>query len=310
MQNNEYLYYQIAKLYYMDKLKQNEIAKRLDLTTMTVSRYLKEAEKQGIVTFHVKSPWKIDLEKSEQMREKFNLKECVVIKVDQGEDISLMMAKYLADYITTKIRNNMVVGISWGSTISKFVELCPYLAVSGCTVIQLSGAFVVNNYSRTPQNITMQLAQKLSSLMYTFNAPLYVANENIQKELVLDPTNQELLKLADQSRVNIFGVSVLEEVSTTYKMGTINSEELKELTNQNAIGDIAGIYVDQNGDLVEWSKKNCYTGVSLNTISKAETSICIAGEKEKAKILEAGAKKGYYNTLITSEDVANILLNE
>ena len=52
---NDNLLYMIARLYYIDKVKQNEIAKRFNLTSMSVSRYLKEAETAGIVTFNVKN---------------------------------------------------------------------------------------------------------------------------------------------------------------------------------------------------------------------------------------------------------------
>lgn len=46
MNNNEYYLAEIAKLYYTDKMKQNEIAKRFGITPMMVSRKLKEAEEK------------------------------------------------------------------------------------------------------------------------------------------------------------------------------------------------------------------------------------------------------------------------
>ena len=63
--SQDFLLALVAKMYYVDKVKQREIAERLHLTPMAVSRALKEADQKGIVTYHVKMPWLTDLELAE-----------------------------------------------------------------------------------------------------------------------------------------------------------------------------------------------------------------------------------------------------
>ena len=100
---NDNLLYMIARLYYIDKVKQNEIAKRFNLTSMSVSRYLKEAETAGIVTFNVKTPWNIEMEKSRRLCQKLGLKECTVIRGGAEDDIQQLLADYASDYISGKM---------------------------------------------------------------------------------------------------------------------------------------------------------------------------------------------------------------
>lgn len=56
----EFRIYHVAKLYYIDHMKQNDIAEMLSISPMLVSRILKRAEQEGIVTFQVRSPNQLD----------------------------------------------------------------------------------------------------------------------------------------------------------------------------------------------------------------------------------------------------------
>ena len=305
---NDNLLYMIARLYYIDKVKQNEIAKRFNLTSMSVSRYLKEAETAGIVTFNVKTPWNIEMEKSRRLCQKLNLKECTVIRGGAEDDIQQLLADYASDYISGKMRDDISIGISWGSTISKLVRKLPYMKVDNCRIVQLSGMFTINDYSITPQNIMSELANKLNAQVFTLNAPLYVTSEELRNMIMQEPSNQELLEQAGKCDMMIFGVSAMNDGATTIKSGIISQEDVEELRKQGSIGDVAGMYIDEHGDPCSWSKKNCFTGIPFDIISRSQDSICIAGETNKANVIQVAAERGFFNTLITSESIADALL--
>ena len=81
---NEFYLTQIAKLYYIDKVRQNEIAKRFGVTPMMVSRYLREAEQRGLVTVHVKTQWPMDMQLGKRLMEAYGLRECIVLAPNGG----------------------------------------------------------------------------------------------------------------------------------------------------------------------------------------------------------------------------------
>lgn len=307
MNDQIFMLSQIAKLYYIDKIKQNEIAKRLGITPIMVSRNLKKAEEMGIVDIHIKMPWKLDVNLGRQAMEVFGLHECVVLD-NENENLQELLGEYLADYVSNIISDEMTIGLSWGKTIAQFVKAFPFLNISDCNVVQLSGAFWVDNYEVTPVSIIQTIARKLNAKLYSMNAPLYALSEQSKEELQQDPTNRMTQEMARNADINIYGASALRQNATTVKSKVISEKEYEELITLGAIGDVAGIFLDANGNELEWSRSKLYTGIPLIEILKAKNTICVAGEEEKAEILKVAAKRQYFKTLITTKKTAQKML--
>jgi len=308
LEENSFYLSQIAKLYYIDKVKQNEIARRFQITPMMVSRSLNEAEQKGLVVFHVKMPWGINTELGKAVMDKYNLRECIVLDVKEKNEIPVTLGGYLAEYFMSILKPNSIVGLSWGYTISKFVEALAYSNVENCQLIQLTGAFLDKNYFVTPTHIVQEVSKKLNARIYSLNAPLYAATAEMQEQFSNDPTNKIIHQMAEESDINIFGVSELSEEATTFQTGIVNKNDFDELKNLGAIGDCAGTFIDKDGDIIKWSKSNLYTGIYLNRIQKAKNVICVAGEPEKAEVIKAVVQKKYINILMTTKQVALDLL--
>ena len=298
----------IAKLYYVDKIKQNVIAKKFNITPMMVSRYLREAEKIGLVEIKVKMPWKSDLQLGKKIKDKYDLNECIVLDLEEGQDISLMLGRYLAEHFISILPDDAIIGVSWGRTIGKFSESLPFANVSGCEVFPLSGTFVNKSYVVTPTGIMQSVAHKLNAQVYAVNAPLYTSNEKMKKQLMQDSSTQIALEKAEKSDINIIGIGDLTEQNLMFELGILSHQDLEELKSRNVIGDVAGTYIDANGNPVQWSKSNCYTGITLDGIKKAKEVFCVAGGVEKARLIKVAAKKRYFKTLITEKKLAMQLI--
>lgn len=54
--NDDYLLYQIAKMYYLDEMPQDAIAKKVGFSRSYISRLLDKAKERKIVTFVVVNP--------------------------------------------------------------------------------------------------------------------------------------------------------------------------------------------------------------------------------------------------------------
>jgi DNA-binding transcriptional regulator LsrR (DeoR family) len=311
MVNTEHLAALVAKMYYIDKVKQNVIANRFDISSMMVSRILKEAENNGIVSFYVKMPWQVDVELGSKIINKYGLMDCYVVDIPENREIPRKLGSLLADYFTRILpRKNAVVGISWGNTISKFVEALPYIQAKNCSLVQLGGPFLDANSAVTPIDIINGVSKKLDSRIYLLHAPLYAPTKEMRDELLSDPVNEVIRQMAMRSDISIIGLSDLSVDSNTLKNGTINSEDYKELLTLRAIGDLAGTFLDQNGDPLIWSKSSLNTGVKLQDISKAKRVICVGGEDRKLEIIKKTCGKKYYNILFTTKRIAEKLLAE
>lgn len=308
MANEDFLFSQIAKMYYVDGIKQNEIARRFNITSMMVSRYLRKAEQKGIVTIHIKMPWAQDVELGRNVREKFGLGECVALEVPRDGNVRVSLAKFFADYFSNLVKSDMIISTSWGKTIAEFASVLPFVNVSGCSVLQLNGAFWSDDSYIMPSQILQQISQKLNARSYPMNTPLYVDSVATRDKLMNDPINIAVQDLASRADIAIVGASALTREATTIITNPIVAQCMDELAQKGSIGDFAGVFLDKNGDLLKWSNAEMYMGVSLPRIAMAKNVVCLAGGVEKAPVLAAAAKKRYYHTLITSKETAQAML--
>ena len=63
--------FQILKNYYIDDMTQAEIAARLNLSRVAVSRYLSKAKRDGLIEFRIKYPDNYDLNKYDKLELEF-----------------------------------------------------------------------------------------------------------------------------------------------------------------------------------------------------------------------------------------------
>lgn len=310
MDKEEFLLSHIAKMYYIDGMKQNEIAKNLDLTPMAVSRALRKANQTNIVTIHIKSTWDMDMELGRAVREKYGLKECTVLNPSEYMDPQTLIARYLVDYFSLFAKDNMVIACSWGKTIAEFATSLPFLNVHDCSVVQMNGAVWSPNPNVMPTQILQNLSRKLNARSYPMNAPLYVDSATTKENLLRDPMNTIVEEMTEAADVAIIGASGFEKTSTTVASNRLVAEAWDELAAHGAIGDLAGVFLDKKGEPINWSRSALFMGVPLNRIAKAKNVICLAGGKSKAPVLKAAAKKRYYTTLVTTKETALAMLGE
>lgn len=307
--SDEFLLAEIAKLYYIDKVKQNEIAKRYGFNAMYVSRLLRKAEDLGLVKFIIKMPFDLDLELGKKIKNKYGLKECIVLNVAKDEDIRDKIGQFAADYVLSLIQNGNILGVSWGKTIYYFAKHLSNKHMPDCKVLQLAGGFMTEeHYLISPNHLIKTISEKFNCVPWFLNAPFIVSSEDARNELLEDATNKYIFELAEKADINIIGSSSLKEDSTIFEMGALDLKDREEMLQKGAIGEIGGFPIDINGNEVIWSKTNLVTGVPLATIKKAKYVICLSGEADKSLILKAAMKKKYFNILITTREAANRLL--
>lgn len=307
--DKEYRLYHIAKLYYVDQMHQNEIADLLGLSKMMVSRLLKKAKDEGIVEMRVNAPKGINMELGAKLRNKYRmLKDVVVASVAASEDTRRVIGRTAADYVVNLLRDGDIMGISWGKTIYEFSQALRKSEANQLCVLQLSGSFLVSNdYLMMPQNLVHNAAERLGAQAMLQSAPLYANRPETCMALKQDPLMLHIQEIAEKCTMNIIGLSSLQR-STMQRVGVLSEEDRRELLSKGAIGDIMGVFIDKDGNEVEWSRCKCYTGISLDCISKAKYVICLAGEEEKAQMLHLAIKFGYVNIPIISERLAEALL--
>ena len=117
-----------AWLYYVGKLNQNQIAKKVGLSKMRVHRLIAFAEKKGFVKTFVEGGFDETSKYENILREKYRLKISEVIPIedankDPNEMIGAAGARFIMNQINEKNINEF--GIGTGNTLNKIAKWLP-----------------------------------------------------------------------------------------------------------------------------------------------------------------------------------------
>ena len=128
-----FLVIKVAYMYYIENYSQNEIAKDLKISITTVSRLLRKAKEDKIIEFVIRDPYVgcISLEKT--LKETFGLKDVIIAPgisselgeegcLEDEEEVKKLVALEGARYLQRIIKENDVLGVTWGSTIYQLIN--------------------------------------------------------------------------------------------------------------------------------------------------------------------------------------------
>ena len=111
----------VANMYYLENMKQSDIAKRLGVERTTISKYLKRAMEQGIVSISIANDNYEDLEAA--MEKRFGLKEVFIVpKSYDLQAVKQNMARAGLNLLRRIVTNGQVIGIAWGTTIRELTR--------------------------------------------------------------------------------------------------------------------------------------------------------------------------------------------
>jgi len=136
-----------AWLYYVGRLNQNQIAKKVGLSKMRVHRLIAFAEKNGFVKTFVEGGFDETSKYENILKEKYHLKISEVIPIeDLNNDPSEMIAAAGARFIMNQINENNVseFGIGTGNTLNNIAKWLPKIDKE-IDFITVNGSLTSNN---------------------------------------------------------------------------------------------------------------------------------------------------------------------
>jgi DNA-binding transcriptional regulator LsrR (DeoR family) len=105
---------EVARLYYVRELTQQQIAHRLGVSRFKVLRLLEQARAEGVVRFEIDEPTPVDDELAQGLEERFDLRRAIVVQ--DGID------RAAAELLPRLIRTRDVLGVAWGETLARIVD--------------------------------------------------------------------------------------------------------------------------------------------------------------------------------------------
>ncbi|MGG1397192.1 sugar-binding transcriptional regulator [Bacillus salipaludis] len=299
-----------AKMYYQLDYGQQEIAKRLGISRPTVSRLLVQAKQEGIVQIKIFNPTEDVEQIARQVKEKFQLKHCVVTPVASFEDplIKEKLGGAAADYLYKIVESGDTIGITWGTTIYQLVKKMQPKNVKDVTIVQLNGGVSYSESNTYAAEIVNGLANAFNTTPHFLPVPAIVDSNVVKEAIVADRHVKKTLELGKKANIAIYTVGEPDVQSTLMQAGYFFDQDIEILRKNKTVGDICSRFINQEGLICNETLNDRTIGIQLSDLAEKEYGILLAGGASKIDGIYGALTGRYANILITDQYTARSLL--
>lgn len=298
----------IATFYFKEKKTQSQIARSFGYSRSAISRLLHEAEQEGIIEITINYPLLRDPALERRLKDKYHLKAAFVNNAGQADYAHTlqMVGKLGALYLEQNLRDGMVVGIGWGTSLYDLVNSLPYLPLSNVRVVQVIGASGSKSDAHIDgPDLAALLAGKLNADHQFLHSPLFLDTDEACKSMKSQKQIRDTLNLANQSDLVLLGVGTIEvdsKYSSIFRSGFLTEKEILEVKTNGGVGNFCGVIIDEHGNVMDIDINRRVMAVDLHTLrSNGRKIVGVAAGSRKSKAIEAVLSGGWLDVLITDQ---------
>lgn len=300
----------VAYMHYIEEKSQDTISKELNIYRTTISRMIKQAKKDGLIEIRIKD-FNSDIHQLEMhIKNKFKLESVVIVqtkgKTENEKNKSL--SQEAANYLKKIIKNQKVIGVSWGSTLAEAISEIDTHQSKDITFVPIAGGPSHINVSHHVNTLVYELAKKFGGNSIFINATVIQETKGVKNDIMNAKYFQELKEYWKQIDLAIVGIGGTLYAKDSQWRDLLNEQDYEDLKMRSAVGDCCCQFFDKDGERLIGDILDRTISIDLETLREVQNAIGIARSKQKAKAILAVLKKRYINTLITDEETAKYLL--
>jgi DNA-binding transcriptional regulator LsrR (DeoR family) len=301
----------IAQMYYEEDMTQNAISKELGIYRTSVSRLLKKAREDGVVKITINGDIDGAFELERRMEKLFGLKELIIlpVKKDSAElDKKKAVAVAGAELLKRIIKDNDVVGFAWGSTMASMIGEFANSSKKDAHFVPLVGGPGPMDTRYHVNTIVYNIAEDFGGTAYFIDAAAVVEKKETKNDIVQSHYFKKITELWDNLTIAVVGIGNPNKSSNLVWAGFCGDQEIEDLNQQGAIGDICSRFYNLDGTLIRSDLSDRTIAIELEKLKSIPYSIAIAESVEKAPSIIGGLRGGYINALVTTEETANEIM--
>ena len=302
--------YAAAQLYYQQEATQAEVAASLGTSRATVSRWLNEARRRGIVQIQVLRPARPDADDLADRVSAFLKVQQVYLSAPVapvrragdnplGRTLAAGVGRALE---AVGLRPGDALLVSSGRTIYEVAKVgLPRLP--GVVVVPTVGGNDQPEAWYQTNAITRIVADSVGGKPTNLFAPA-LPGPDMYATLRAEPSIQRVLDLWPLARCALIGIGAPPLLRADLPAFVpVSSPSLRD-----AVGDVCARFFDRDGAEVGFSGSDRLLSIELATLKTIPTVIAVAAGQHKVTAIVAGARAGYFNQLVTDTDTARHIL--
>ncbi len=310
---NEYekkkLIYQVVRMYYMDGLSQVQIAKKLNLSKPKVSRIINEAREKNYVEIKLNFPYQNDSFVERALIHQFQLRDARIL-VAQGlnaEDLQIGVGEFAAELLDEYLRDQMIFAISRGKNVYSTVKAIRPRPDLRLKIVQVQGA--MGDRLDDGSDLVIFLSRLYTAEISLLHAPLLLESPEAAKILLNEPSIKSTLALAKNADIALLGIGSIElPVFSLYRHNLVSPNQVEDLRAAGVVGDVAGCFIDANGEEVDIEFNRRLVRIRLEDLKKIPVRIGVGCGLQRVAAIRAALKSNIINILVTDSAVAVHLL--
>ncbi|GAC1045418.1 bifunctional sugar-binding transcriptional regulator/dihydroxyacetone kinase subunit DhaK [Rhizobium sp. No.120] len=296
-------------LYYEDGKTQSDIAEIMGISRATVNSYLADARSRGIVNISLEPSRLSSLSIAQELKRHFGLHDCLVVPSDDGSRPLIdRLGTAGAQAIARLLKSGDTLAVAWGRTVLAVAEQANVPNLQDVTIVQATGGTRAL-FAYTPELCASAFANVTGGRLINITAPAIVSAPEVRQILLREPLVEDQFATLAKANKAIFGVASLRPNSTVHSSGFFESVSLQDYLAKNAVGVLAGRFIDTKGLPVAGPLDDRTIGISLDMLKSIGLRIAVAGGFDKVPAILAALRGGYINVLITDAATGRGILN-
>ena len=299
------LLHRAASAYYVDGVRQAEVAARLGVSRPTVSKLLAEARRIGMVRFEVLEPPTADLpDLAARLQDVLGVRSVRIAPGNQVQRDYRGIGDLLGEELRSlDLQRGEVLLISSGKTTYAVSGMPGLPELPGVVIAPTVGGQQETDPSFQTNEIVRRFADRTRAEPKFMFAPAS-PSEQLWESLQADPSFREITDLWARARAVVVGIG--EPYQGRAALTSVVPRDEPALVP--AVGDINLHFYDIDGHPVSYPGSELLVRPPRELLNALPTSIAMAAGERKAPSILAGARAGLYTTLLTDEPTAQAVL--
>lgn len=302
----------VAQMYYIDGMKQEEIAKELQISRSLISMILTAAKDVGIVEINIRDPLVNNDELSKEYERTFGLKKCSIVPtaVQDSSNLRKLITQRAIDVFNQEVDSQFNVGIAWGRTCYEFISNYKSDRIlKEINIIPLIGGSSQNAHYFQLNEMVRLFAEKISGEPNFIHAPAINSSFEEKEFFVNSSSMQPILEKWANIDIVISGIGTLPDMNNSDRETYMGEAEIyKQLDKGEAVGDICARYFNIKGEFIKDAAYDRILGIPIEDLKKSKTIICVASGVEKVNSILGALRTNIVDIFVTDEQTAKAVL--
>ncbi len=306
--DREELLVRLAWMHYDDGLTHQQIAQKLRMSRVSVTRLLQRARREGIVQIKITKPLPLQYDLERHLERRFGLRRAIVVRAQNSLDDTLdaigrAASEHLKEVVFPKCR----LGVGWSTTVSRMV---PYLEPPAkrvkCVVTELVGSVMGH---ANPYSISWQIAKALDAPVEPLPVPVVMQSEEARDAILKESAIATVLEHGQQCDVAFVGLGDIGPNSTLVRTGFMTAEQMAEMKQRGAVGDLLMRFFDASACHIPSPLESRVVSLDWSTIRGIPYVVGLAAGPTKVEPLLAALGGRICHCIITDTGTAEQVLS-